>query len=225
MKISVITFPGSNCDEDAVHVARNILGVETVTVWHEEASLPPDTNLVIIPGGFSYGDALRAGAIARFSPVMEAVRVYAESGGLVIGICNGFQILVEAGLLPGAMLPNDSQKFICKNVELRVETTESAFTCNLDKGRPIGMPIAHHEGRYYIDAEGLAKIKANGQIAFRYEGENPNGSLESIAGILNETKNVLGMMPHPERASEALLGSADGLGIFESVKHTVEVKS
>ncbi|MEE2901830.1 MAG: phosphoribosylformylglycinamidine synthase subunit PurQ [Myxococcota bacterium] len=225
MKISVVTFPGSNCDEDAVHVARNILEVDTVSVWHEELELPPETDLVIIPGGFSYGDALRAGAIARFSPIMEAVRSYAEAGGLVIGICNGFQILVEAGLLPGAMLPNASQKFICKNVLLDVETTESPFTCELDKDSPIGMPIAHHEGRYYIDAEGLATLKSNQQIAFRYRDENPNGSLESIAGILNSTKNVLGMMPHPERASEVLLGSIDGLGIFKSVKHTVEVNS
>ena len=225
MKVSVVTFPGSNCDEDAVHVARNLLNADADLVWHEESALPEGTQLVVIPGGFSYGDALRAGALARFSPIMEAVQAYAKAGGLVLGICNGFQVLVESGLLPGAMLPNASQKFVCKHVELKVENHESPFTCALEPTKTIGMPIAHHEGRYYIDNDGLQSLKVNGQIAFTYEGENPNGSLESIAGIMNESRNVLGMMPHPERASENILGSVDGLGIFESLKKTIEERT
>ena len=225
MKVAVLTFPGSNCDEDAVHVTRNLLEAETHLVWHEESALPEGTELVIIPGGFSYGDALRAGALARFSPIMDAVQTYAKSGGLVLGICNGFQVLVESGLLPGAMLPNASQKFVCKHVRLKVESYDSPFTCDLEAGLAIGMPIAHHEGRYYIDEEGLGKLKANKQIAFTYKDDNPNGSLESIAGIMNEDRNVLGMMPHPERASETILGSTQGFGIFKSLKKTIEERS
>jgi len=224
VKVVVVTFPGSNCDEDALHVARNLLETEATLVWHEDIALPPQTDLVIIPGGFSYGDALRAGALARFSPVMEAVINFANAGGLVLGICNGFQVLVESGLLPGAMLPNASQKFICKQVRLKVQTLDSAFTNALDPASALEMPIAHHEGRFYIDEDGLSQLKANGQIAFTYEGENPNGSLEAIAGIMNNSKNVLGMMPHPERASENLLGSCDGLGIFRSLRNTIEAR-
>jgi phosphoribosylformylglycinamidine synthase subunit PurQ / glutaminase len=225
VKVAVITFPGSNCDEDAVHVTRNLLNADSILVWHQENALPPGTQLVVIPGGFSYGDALRAGALARFSPIMEAVKTFADAGGLVLGICNGFQVLVEAGLLPGAMLPNASQKFVCKQIRLNVETYDSPFTRALKNGDNIMMPIAHHEGRYHIDDEGLASLKANDQIVFTYAGQNPNGSLEAIAGIMNASRNVLGMMPHPERASESILGSIDGLGIFASIATSIEERS
>lgn len=221
MKTAVVTFPGSNCDEDAIHVVRSVLGETAVAVWHEERSLPDGTDLVILPGGFSYGDALRAGALARFSPVMEAVVAHAKRGGFVLGICNGFQILVEAGLLPGAMLGNGSQTFVCKNVDLRVKSCNTAFTRLLDPNKRLRVPVAHHQGRYFADAQTIERLVAEDRIVFEYVC-NPNGSLADIAGIVNAERNVLGMMPHPERASEAALGSTDGLGIFESIRSALE---
>ena len=225
MKIAVVTFPGSNCDEDAVHVARDLLGVEASLVWHKETSLPPKVDVVILPGGFSYGDALRSGALARFSPIMSAVKAHADRGGFVFGICNGFQILVEAGMLPGAMLQNASQKFVSKNIVLNVTTTNTPFTALLGEGDKLAMPVAHHEGRYYASEETLRALAAEDRIVFQYEGDNPNGAIMDIAGIVNAGRNVLGMMPHPERACEPVLGSTDGLGIFRSIKQSVERKS
>ena len=217
MRIAVVTFPGSNCDEDAAHVARNVLGAPVETVWHRESTLHASTDVVILPGGFSYGDALRSGALARFSPIMGAVRAHAERGGYVLGICNGFQILVEAGLLPGAMLQNASQKFVCREVTLEVSTTTSAFTSDYRAGQVLRIPVAHHEGRYLASPETLKALEGEDRIAFRYHGTNPNGATADIAGVLNEGRNVLGMMPHPERAAEAVLGSVDGLGLFQSM--------
>lgn len=222
MKVAVVTFPGSNCDEDAVHVARNVLGVEAHRVWHKDGALPPGIDLVILPGGFSYGDALRSGALARFSPVMGAVRAHADRGGYVLGICNGFQILVESGMLPGAMLQNDTQRFICREVEIEVRTSATPFTRGLEPGRRLRMPIAHHEGRYYASEETLRALEAEDRVVFTYAGANPNGAIRNIAGILGARRNVLGLMPHPERAAEVLLGSADGLAIFEAIRGTVE---
>lgn len=215
MKVAVVSFPGSNCDEDAVHVVQGVLGARAERVWHGEAALPDGTELVILPGGFSYGDALRAGALARFSPVMEAVVRHAGRGGLVLGICNGFQILLEAGLLPGAMLPNGDRKFVCREVSLRVRSADTPFTRSLSVDQRLRMPVAHHEGRYHTDADGLARLRDGDQIVFTYD-DNPNGALADIAGIVSAERNVLGMMPHPERASEAVLGSTDGLPIFEA---------
>jgi phosphoribosylformylglycinamidine synthase subunit PurQ / glutaminase len=225
LKIAVVTFPGSNCDEDAVHVARDLLRVDVSLVWHKETSLPPKVDVVILPGGFSYGDALRSGALARFSPIMSAVKAHADRGGFVFGICNGFQILVEAGMLPGAMLQNASQKFVSKNVVLNVTTTNTPFTSLLAEGDKLTMPVAHHEGRYYAGEETLRELAAEDRIVFQYEGENPNGAIMDIAGIVNKQRNVLGMMPHPERACETVLGSTDGLGIFRSIKQSVERKA
>ena len=223
MKIAVVTFPGSNCDEDAAYVSESLLGASTVRVWHKEASLPERTDLVILPGGFSYGDALRSGALARFSPVMSAVKSFAERGGLVLGICNGFQILLEAGLLPGAMLQNASQKFVCKPVSLRAHDTGGPFMGGL-AGRLLVMPVAHHEGRYHASSEDLDRLFDQRRVAFTYEGGNPNGAARDIAGILSEKKNVLGLMPHPERAAEAVLGGEDGLGIFMAAKSFLEAR-
>lgn len=231
MRFGIVVFPGTNCDRDCYHVVRHVLGCEAQFVWHEERSLNA-FDVVILPGGFSYGDYLRVGAIARFSPVMDAVVEFAERGGLVLGICNGFQILVEAGLLPGALLRNRSLHFVCKFVHLRVENTETPFTHRYRKGQVIRIPIAHGDGRYYCDRETLAKLERNGQIVFRYctpdghitDDANPNGSLANIAGIVNERGNVLGMMPHPERASEAILGSADGLTLWQSLLLAVAVR-
>lgn len=224
MKACVITFPGSNCDSDCWHVLKDVVQVDVQYVWHKETSLP-DVDLVILPGGFSYGDYLRTGAIARFSPVMEAVRRHASSGKAVFGICNGFQVLLEVGLLPGAMLRNRSLRFVCKQVYLKTENTKSAFTNRLAQSEILRIPVAHGEGNYFCDEGTLEQLEANDQIAFRYasrRGEigsefNPNGSLSHIAGILNERGNVLGMMPHPERASESCLGSEDGRKIWESI--------
>lgn len=216
MKFAVVVFPGSNCDIDMYHAVKDELGEEAEYVWHDAESLE-DYDAVLLPGGFSYGDYLRSGAIAQFSNVMKEVVKAAEAGKPVLGVCNGFQILLEAGLLPGAMRRNDSLKFICKQVELKVENNETMFSAGYEKGEVITIPVAHGEGNYYCDEDTLATLKANNQIVFTYEGENPNGSLENIAGIINERGNVLGMMPHPERAVDELLGGADGLKLFKSI--------
>ena len=225
MKFGVVVFPGSNCDDDMMHVLGTVLGQPTVKIWHKEATLPDDVDCVILPGGFSYGDYLRCGAIARFSPIMQAIVAFAHNGGFVFGICNGFQILCEAHLLPGALLRNVNQKFICKNVFLKTMTTDSALTADLDAEKVLKIPIAHAEGRYYADAETLSALAENDQILFTYcdengedtEGSNPNGTTLNIAGICNAQRNVFGMMPHPERASEDILGNADGRLLFESL--------
>ncbi|HEY2951094.1 MAG TPA: phosphoribosylformylglycinamidine synthase subunit PurQ [Verrucomicrobiae bacterium] len=226
MNFAVLQFPASNCDQDAVHVLRNVLGHSARLLWHKEGSLG-DANAVIIPGGFSYGDYLRTGAIARFSPVMQAVQTFAANGGPVLGICNGFQILCEAGLLPGALIRNRSLQFRCENIFLKTETPDSPFANQIPRGKLLRVPIAHGEGCYFADDATLKTINANQQVLWRYvdaQGEttelaNPNGSLENIAGICNQRRNVAGLMPHPERASELLLGSADGRLIFESLIH------
>ncbi len=215
MKAGVIVFPGSNCDHDAWYALNQNLHGQAEFIWHDSGSLG-DVDAVILPGGFSYGDYLRCGAIARFSPVMTAVRKFAADGGLVLGICNGFQILVEAGLLPGALLRNRDLKFICREVALRTETADSPFTSELQKGQVLRVPIAHGEGRYFADDRTLDELEAEDRVAFRYV-ENPNGSLRDIAGVLSKERNVLGMMPHPERACDPLMGSVDGIGIFESM--------
>lgn len=224
MKAAVLVFPGSNCDEDCFHVLKEVGGFETEYLWHKERRLPK-VDLVVLPGGFSYGDYLRTGAVARFSPAMEEVARHASQGRPVIGICNGFQILLEAGLLPGAMLRNRSLSFICEHVHLRTETSRSPFTNRLKKGDVLKLPIAHGEGNYFCDAETLQRLEAEDRIAFRYSSAdgrladefNPNGSASHIAGILNEGRNVLGMMPHPERASERILGGEDGKKIWKSL--------
>ncbi|WP_019243712.1 MULTISPECIES: phosphoribosylformylglycinamidine synthase subunit PurQ [Bacillus] len=216
MKFAVIMFPGSNCDVDMYHAIKDELGEEVEYVWHTETDLSTFDG-ILLPGGFSYGDYLRCGAIARFSNVMEQVVKAANEGKPVLGVCNGFQILLEAGLLPGAMRRNESLHFICRNVQLKVENNETMFTNMYAKDEVITIPIAHGEGNYYCDEATLQKLKENNQIVFTYEGTNPNGSLEDIAGIVNETGNVLGMMPHPERAVDSLLGSADGLNLFKSI--------
>lgn len=215
MKVGVVVFPGSNCDADAFHVVAELLGHPVEPLWHKERSLK-GCDAVIVPGGFSYGDYLRCGAIARFSPVMEEVAAHAAKGGKVLGICNGFQILCEAGLLPGTLLRNQSLKFICTEVALRVDGAPTPFTKGLKSGDVLRMPIAHAEGNYFVDDEGLARLEGEGRVVFRYV-ENPNGALGDIAGIVNPARNVLGMMPHPERAAEPLLGSVDGRRIFESL--------
>jgi len=215
VKFAVIVFPGSNCDIDMYHAIKDELGEEVEYVWHTEESLD-EFDGILLPGGFSYGDYLRTGAIARFSNVMKEVRKAAEAGKPILGVCNGFQILLEAGLLPGAMKRNESLKFICRPVKLKVENNETMFSNVYEKEEVITIPIAHGEGNYYCDEETLAKLKENNQIVFTYES-NPNGSLVDIAGIINEKGNVLGMMPHPERAVDELLGGADGLKIFQSI--------
>jgi phosphoribosylformylglycinamidine synthase len=215
MKFGVIVFPGSNCDHDAWHAVNHNLGHKAEFIWHDSDSLG-DVDAVILPGGFSYGDYLRCGTIAKFSPVMRAVRKFAAGGGLVAGICNGFQILVEAGLLPGALVRNRGLRFICREVRLRVETTNSPFTNAAQKGQILRMPIAHGEGCYIADERTLDELEAEDRVLFRYAG-NPNGSLRDIAGILNRERNVMGMMPHPERAAEPLMGSSDGLVVFQSM--------
>ncbi|GLI84229.1 phosphoribosylformylglycinamidine synthase subunit PurQ [Rossellomorea marisflavi] len=219
MKFAVIVFPGSNCDVDMYHAIKDEIGEEVEYVWHEEASLE-GFDAILLPGGFSYGDYLRSGAIARFSNVMREVIKAAGEGKPVLGVCNGFQVLLESGLLPGAMRRNDQLKFICKTVPLKVETNDTMFTNSYEKGDEIQIPIAHGEGNYFCDEETLKELKANNQIVFTYGGDNPNGSVADIAGITNHAGNVLGMMPHPERAMESLLGSEDGKKLFQSiVKH------
>ncbi len=223
MKAGVVIFPGSNCDRDAFE-ALKLMGYQVDYIWHQETNLA-GYDLIVLPGGFSYGDYLRAGAIARFSPVMQEIVRFAGKGGKVLGICNGFQILTEAGLLPGALLRNESLRFVCKYVTVRVENTNTTFTHKITEQRPLRIPVAHGEGNYFVDDETLAELKANNQIVFRYVDEhgeptpeaNPNGSRENIAGVINREGNVLGMMPHPERAVEAILGSEDGRFIFESL--------
>ena len=228
MKAAVVVFPGSNCDTDCFQVLNDVMKVPVEFVWHKERAFPK-VDLVVLPGGFSYGDYLRTGAIARFSPAMDSVKKHADKGGLVIGICNGFQILLEAGFLPGAMLRNKTLSFICKQVWLRCEETKSPFTSRLKRDETLSIPIAHGEGNYFCDKDTLKQLKDQSRIAFRYsseEGEvseafNPNGSIENIAGILNEKKNILGLMPHPERASEGLLSSDHGKKIWESILEEV----
>jgi len=215
MKFGVIVFPGSNCDHDALYAATHNLGQQAEFIWHDSPSLGA-VDAVILPGGFAYGDYLRCGAIAKFSPVMQAVQRFAAEGGPVLGICNGFQILVEAGLLPGALIRNRGLKFICREVHLRTETNRSPFTNTLEKGEILRVPIAHGEGCYYADDPTLDQLEAEDRVVFRYL-DNPNGSLRDIAGILNRKRNVMGMMPHPERASDPLMGSADGLAVFRSM--------
>ena len=224
MKFGVVVFPGSNCDDDAYHALGAVLGQPVEFLWHRSEKIS-GCDAIILPGGFAFGDYLRTGAIARFSPVMRAVERFARRGGLVLGICNGFQILLEAGLLPGAMLRNRGLRFICRHVHIRVETTDTPFTCAAQRGQVLKVPIAHMEGNYFCDAGTLADLERNDQIVFRYttpdghldDAANPNGSLAAIAGICNRERNVMGLMPHPERAVEAPLGSADGLMIFRSM--------
>jgi len=215
MKFGVIVFPGSNCDHDAFYAASHNLGQPAEYIWHDSATLG-DVDAVILPGGFSYGDYLRCGAIAKFSPVMGAVKRFAQDGGLVLGVCNGFQILVEAGLLPGALIRNRGLKFICRELRLSVATANSPFTCAAQKGDVLRMPIAHGEGCYFAAERTLDELEAEDRVAFRYV-DNANGSLRDIAGILSKERNVMGMMPHPERATELLMGSSDGLVVFRSM--------
>lgn len=227
MKFGIVVFPGSNCDQDMVHVLQEVMDADVIELWHKDHDLHGlgKGDCVIIPGGFSYGDYLRCGAIARFSPIMKSVIEFAENGGYVFGICNGFQVLCESGLLPGALLRNNNQLFICQNQYLRVETTNSAITRNCQKGQVLNVPIAHAEGRYYADEKTLLEMEMNDQIIFRYcdkEGNvndqtNPNGAINGIAGICNKQRNVFGMMPHPERACSSILGNVDGLKIFNSL--------
>jgi phosphoribosylformylglycinamidine synthase subunit PurQ / glutaminase len=224
MKFGVITFPGSNCDHDAVWTAEHVAKQKATLLWHDSHDLQ-NCDVIVVPGGFAYGDYLRTGAIAKFSPVMESVRKFADRGGLVLGICNGFQILCESGLLPGALMRNVGLKYVCKQVHLRVENNETPFTGSCRKGEILTIPIGHMEGNYFCDDETLADLKRDNRIVFRYsndQGEitpesNPNGSLENIAGICNAGRNVLGMMPHPERSAEPELGGTDGFKIFESL--------
>lgn len=230
MKFGVVIFPGSNCDQDAIHVCKNVLQCEIIELWHKTTqvhNLSPQRDCIILPGGFSYGDYLRSGAIARFSPVMKAVVEFAEQGGLVIGICNGFQILCEAGLLPGALVKNTPQNFICKNVHIKVENNQTPFTEGTPVETVLKIPIAHSEGRFLCNNATLKELQQNQQIIFTYctesgEINNPNGSLMSIAGICNRGRNVIGMMPHPERAAEKDLGNTDGLQLFESLLTKVQ---
>ena len=228
MKFGVVMFPGSNCDHDTYHVISKVIGQPVDFIWHRQNSVG-DCDAVILPGGFSYGDYLRTGAIARFSPVMGAVKEFASRGGLLMGICNGFQILCEAGLLPGALLRNKNLKFVCEHVNVRVEAADTPFTNRCQRGQVLSVPIAHGDGNYFCSAETFAELQRENRIVFRYssstgavnEASNPNGSLDSIAGICNRERNVLGLMPHPERASEALLGSNDGRIIFYSLADTL----
>ena len=216
MKFAVLVFPGSNCDIDMYHAIKDELGEEVEFVWHSETDLSSFDG-ILVPGGFSYGDYLRCGAMANQSNIMSELKKAAEAGKPVLGVCNGFQILTEAGLLPGALLRNKNLKFMCRPVQLKVENNNTIFTSQYEQGEVITIPIAHGEGNYYCDEETLHRLKENNQIVFTYSGDNPNGSLEDIAGIVNERGNVLGMMPHPERAVDALVGGADGLGVFKSI--------
>ena len=228
MKFAVVVFPGSNCDHDAQYAAQHVLGQQAELVWHKDSSLR-GADVVILPGGFAHGDYLRTGAIARFSPIMAEVQTFAASGGPVLGICNGFQVLLEAGLLPGAMLRNNVLQFRCEHVHVKVEQTDTPFTAACSPGQVLRIPIAHGEGNYYAEPEVIARLEKNRQVIFRYASAdgavtaaaNPNGSVNNIAGICNEARNVVGLMPHPERACELAVGSADGLVLFESVVKAV----
>jgi phosphoribosylformylglycinamidine synthase subunit PurQ / glutaminase len=215
MKAAVVTFPGSNCDRDLA-VAFEGAGFQVERVWHKDSSLPSGVDVVGVPGGFSFGDYLRCGAIAAQSPISAAIRAHALRGGYVLGICNGFQVLTEMGLLPGVLMRNATLKFVCRTVTLKVATQQSDFTCAYKPAQDLHIPIAHHDGNFTIDNDGLARLKAEDRIAFTY-AQNPNGSMADIAGVLSENRRVLGMMPHPERATEAALGSADGRGLFASL--------
>ena len=224
MRFGIVTFPGSNCDYDAFHAVQDVLGEEAVYLWHKDQDLG-GSDVVVLPGGFSYGDYLRPGAIARFSPIMTAVVAHARRGAPVLGICNGFQIACEAGLLPGALLRNDTLRFVSEAVRLRVENADTLFTNRYERGQRLTIPVAHGDGRYTADDDTLDRLEGEGRVVFRYvpgdadadEYWSPNGSMRAIAGIVNEQGNVLGLMPHPERAVDALLGSSDGIGVFESV--------
>ncbi len=228
MKFGVLVFPGSNCDHDTLHAVSGVLGEPATLLWHASEDLE-GCDAILVPGGFAYGDYLRTGAIARFAPVMQSVRRFAASGGLVMGICKGFQILCEAGLLPGALMRNAGQRYICRQLHLRTETADSPFTSLLTRGDVLRMPIGHMEGNYFCDEATLAELRAQDRVAFRYAtatGDvtpeaNPNGSLDNIAGVLSEGRNVLGMMPHPDRSSEDLLGSSDGLKLFRSLAESL----
>jgi len=228
MKCAVVVFPGSNCDHDAYYAVSHVLGAKAEFVWHKDTSLG-GADFVVLPGGFSHGDYLRTGAIARFSPIMAAVKAFAGAGGPVLGICNGFQVLLESGMLPGAMLRNRDVKFHCEIVGLRVDRTDTPFTSAATSGQVLQLPIAHGEGNYYAPPDVVSSLEASGRVVFRYadargettDAANPNGSLNSIAGICSEQRNVVGLMPHPERACESMLGSADGLVLFESVAQTL----
>ncbi len=229
MRFGIVVLPGSNCDHDCYYVAKHVFGREATFLWHKDRDLK-GVDCVILPGGFSYGDYLRPGAIGRFSPIMEEVVSFARKGGLVIGICNGFQILTEVGLLPGVLMRNRDLRFICDRVWVRVENNHTPFTMRYRKGEVLRIPIAHNDGNYYVDGETLRALEDRGQIVFRYcnsegvvdEGSNPNGAVGNIAGVCNEEANVLGMMPHPERCCEAILGGEDGRGVFESIIESVE---
>lgn len=231
MKFGVVVFPGSNCDYDTFYVLKDILNQKTTLLWHKDHDLK-DVDCVVLPGGFSYGDYLRAGAIAKFSPLMQEVKAFASNGGLVIGICNGFQILLELGLLPGAMLRNKNLKFLCQFVNIRLENNQTPFTNKGKKGQVLRIPIAHYEGNYFAPSQTIQELRDNKQIIFRYvnasgrltEEANVNGSRDNIAGLINKERNVLGMMPHPERASEAILGSEDGQVIFKSIINNISEK-
>jgi len=216
MKFGIVVFPGSNCDADAYHAVVDALGEQAVYLWHKDHDLQ-DVDVVVLPGGFAYGDYLRAGAIARFSPIMRSVEQHAARGAPVLAICNGFQVACEAGLLPGALLRNAGLQFICEPVRLRVESTQTMFSADYTSGQILEIPIAHGEGRYHADATTLDRLEGEGRVVMRYDGQNPNGSLRDIAGIVNEGGNVFGLMPHPERACDARLGSTDGLAIFTSL--------
>ncbi|MBL7796337.1 MAG: phosphoribosylformylglycinamidine synthase subunit PurQ [Saprospiraceae bacterium] len=225
MKFGVVVFPGSNCDDDMVHVLQDVLNQDVVKLWHKTTDLPPGLDCVVLPGGFSYGDYVRAGAIAQFSPIMKAVKAFAEAGGYVFGVCNGFQILCEAHLLPGVLLRNANQQFICDNVWIKPATNNSPLTAGLDLSRALKIPIAHAEGRFFADEKTLNELETNDQVLFRYctpAGEvtpsaNPNGAARNIAGICNARRNVFGMMPHPERAAEQVLANIDGYGLFQAL--------
>lgn len=228
MKFGVVIFPGSNCDEDVIYVLEHIMGQEVVRLWHKDHDLQ-GAEFIVLPGGFSFGDYLRSGAIARFSPIMQEVIQFAAKGGKVLGICNGFQILAEAGLVPGALLHNTNRKFICRNVYLKPATTNSLITSLLDPDKALKIPIAHGEGSYFAEPDVLRSLEDNDQILFRYcdadghilDESNPNGSILNIAGVCNAERNVFGLMPHPERAADPVLGNQDGLAIFESILNTV----
>jgi phosphoribosylformylglycinamidine synthase len=230
MKFGVVVFPGSNCDHDMIYVLKNILKQEVVKLWHKERDLQ-NSDFIVLPGGFSFGDYLRSGAIARFSPIMEEVIKYANKGGYLLGICNGFQILCEAGLLDGVLLHNDNQKFICKNVYIKAETNNSIITSSLDINKALCIPIAHGEGRFYAKNDVIQQLNDEDRVLFRYcnkdaqvvEIANPNGSLENIAGICNKGRNVFGMMPHPERAADPTLNNTDGRKLFESILNSINI--